>query len=674
MVVDALSRKERVNPKRIRAINMILQSSIKDRILTAHNEAVDEFAGLQKGLDEMIELRNDRALYYLDRIWVPLKGDAKVGEGQLIGHELVQETTEKILQIKDRLKVARDRQKSYADKRRKPLEFSVGDYVLLKVSPWIGVVRFGKKGKLAPRFVGPFEIIEKVSLVAYRLDLHEELNGVHDMFHVSNLKKCLADPTLKVPLDEIQVDAKLNFVEEPVEILEREFKKLKHSRVAIVKVRWNSKRDPEFTWEREDQMKLKSVFGYLYVTVFGMQGSVLGSYFGALTDEAVRNGTIKKVEKRGNVGEPSKDRNGRDANKRTRTVNAFATTMNPVKRENTGTWPKCTTCNSYHAPGGPYRTCYNYNRPSHLAKDCRSVPRNVNPINVRNPLLGHEYECGSTNHVRPACPRWNRVQGPGGNCPNQVVANNDGQGRRNQRNQARGRAFMLGAEEARQDSNIITGTFTLNKHFATTLFDSGADYSFVSTTFLPLLGLEPSDLGFKYEIEIASGQLVEFDKVIKGCKLEIEGHIFDIDLIPFGHGSFDVIIDQTPILKEGMSMILWAIEMEHYLEYIDNEVWKVIQNGNSKKRISTGKDGIVRVLSPVTAAEIQAVEKERKAKNILLMAIPKEHMRRFHGMDDAKEIWEAIRTRFGGNANSKKMQKAIFKQQFEAFKISNLKD
>ncbi|GJV40180.1 hypothetical protein Tco_1418620 [Tanacetum coccineum] len=103
---------------------------------------------------------------------------------------------------------------------------------------------------------------------------------------------------------------------------------------------------------------------------------------------------------------------------------------------------------------------------------------------------------------------------------------------------------------------------------------------------------------------------------------------------------------------------------EHNLEYLDQEVWKVIQNGNSKKRISTGKDGIVRVLSPVTAADIQAVEKERKAKNILLMAIPKEHMRRFHGMDDAKEIWEAIRTRFGGNANSKKMQKAVFKQQY----------
>ncbi|GJX08681.1 putative reverse transcriptase domain-containing protein [Tanacetum coccineum] len=365
VVVDALRRKER--------------SSIKDRILAAQKEAVDESAGLQKGLDKMIEQRSDGTLYYLDRIWVPLKGDvrtlimdedhklkysvhpgadkmyydlrdrywwsgmkkniaeyvsrcltclkvkakhqrpsgllqqpeipsmqealgtrldmsmayhpqtdgqsehtiqtmedmlrvcildfegswdvhlplAEVEEGQLIRPELVQETTEKISQIKDRLKAARVRQKSYADKRRKPLEFSVGDYVLLKVLPYKGVVCFGKKGKLAPRFVGPFEIIEKVGPIAYRLDLLEELNGVHDTFHVSNLKKCLADPTLQVPLDEIRVYAKLNYMEEPVEILEREFKKLKRSRITIVKVRWNSKHGLEFTWEREDQMKLK---------------------------------------------------------------------------------------------------------------------------------------------------------------------------------------------------------------------------------------------------------------------------------------------------------------------------------------------------------------------------------------------------------------------------------
>ncbi|GKE48001.1 hypothetical protein Tco_1479259 [Tanacetum coccineum] len=135
---------------------------------------------------------------------------AEVGEGQLIGPELVQGTTKKISQIKNRLKAA--------------------------LLPWKGVIRFGKKGKLAPRFVGPFEIVEKVGPVAYRLDLPEELNDVHDTFHASNLKKCLAGPTLKVPLDEIRVDAKLNFMEELVEILEREFKKLKRSRISIVKV------------------------------------------------------------------------------------------------------------------------------------------------------------------------------------------------------------------------------------------------------------------------------------------------------------------------------------------------------------------------------------------------------------------------------------------------------
>ncbi|GKD65175.1 reverse transcriptase domain-containing protein, partial [Tanacetum coccineum] len=155
--------------------------------------------------------------------------------------------------------------------------------------------------------------------------------------------------------------------------------------------------------------------------------------------------------------EPSKDKNGRDDNKRARTGNAFSTTVNPVRRENTSTWPKCTIYNSFHAPGRLCRTCYNCNRPSHLARDYRSVPRNVNPVNARNLTVRACYECGSTDHVRPACPRWNRAHGPGENRPNQVAANNRGQGRRNQGNQDRGRAFMLGAEEARQDSNIMTG-------------------------------------------------------------------------------------------------------------------------------------------------------------------------------------------------------------------------
>ncbi|GJU74116.1 putative reverse transcriptase domain-containing protein [Tanacetum coccineum] len=178
---------------------------------------------------------------------------------------------------------------------------------------------------------------------------------------------------------------------------------------------------------------------------------------GSLTDEVLRNGSIKKnLNKRGNGGEPSKDRNGREDNKITRTGNAFPTTINPVERENTGTVSKCTTCNTHHPPEAPCRTCFNCNRPDHFTKDCRVVPRNVNPMNARNPTIRACYECGSTNHIRSACPKLNRAQGPGGNRLNQALTNNGGQGRGNQENQTRGRAFMLEAEQARQNPNIMT--------------------------------------------------------------------------------------------------------------------------------------------------------------------------------------------------------------------------
>ncbi|GKE00915.1 putative reverse transcriptase domain-containing protein [Tanacetum coccineum] len=178
---------------------------------------------------------------------------AEVGDSQLTGPEIIHETTEKIVQIKSRIQAARDRQKSYADLRRKPLEFQVGDKVMLKVWPWKGVIRFGKRGKLNPRYIRPFKIIAKVGTVSYQLELPEQLSRVHSTFHVSNLKKCMSNETLVIPLDEIQIDDKLYIIEEPVEIMDREVKRLKQSRILIVKVRWNSRRGPEFTWE----MKIK---------------------------------------------------------------------------------------------------------------------------------------------------------------------------------------------------------------------------------------------------------------------------------------------------------------------------------------------------------------------------------------------------------------------------------
>nr|GEZ13049.1 putative reverse transcriptase domain-containing protein [Tanacetum cinerariifolium] len=161
----------------------------------------------------------------------------KVGEAHILGPELIQETTEKIVQIKERMQATWDRQKSYADLKR--------------------VVRFGKRGKLNPRYVGPFKVLKVIRKVAYKLDLPEELIRVHNTFHVSNLKKCHADEPLAVPSDGLHFDDKLHFVEESVKTVDHEVKRLKQSRIPLVKVRWNSKRGPEFTWEREDQFRKK---------------------------------------------------------------------------------------------------------------------------------------------------------------------------------------------------------------------------------------------------------------------------------------------------------------------------------------------------------------------------------------------------------------------------------
>ncbi|GJR04703.1 hypothetical protein Tco_0527687 [Tanacetum coccineum] len=197
---DALSRKERVKSRRVRGM-----------ILAAQSEAFKQenvLAERLHGLDQQMERKGDESLSPV--LW------AEIRESSLTGLKLVQETTDKK-----------------------------------------GVMRFGKKDKLAPRYVRPFEILERIGLVAYRLRLPEELNSMHDTFHVSNLKKCLADANLHVPLNEIKIDKTLHFVEEPVEIMDREVKSLKRSRIPLVKVRWNSKCGPEFTWEREDYMKSK---------------------------------------------------------------------------------------------------------------------------------------------------------------------------------------------------------------------------------------------------------------------------------------------------------------------------------------------------------------------------------------------------------------------------------
>ncbi|GKB87508.1 hypothetical protein Tco_0959780 [Tanacetum coccineum] len=236
VVTDALSRKERVKPRRVRAMAMTIQYGDDDDqlrlrwmiylvVLADTAESVRDTIRIEYCLASSSGWTKSPVLW------------EEIGDSSLTGLELVQETTDKVVMVKENPKATRDHQKSYADNRSKPLEF--------------------ERGKLAPRYVGPFEILERIGPIAYRLRLPKEFSGVHDTFHVSNLKKCLADASLHVPLDEIKVDKTLRFVEEPVEIMDRKVKSLKRSSILLVKVRWNSKRGPEFTWEREDYMKSK---------------------------------------------------------------------------------------------------------------------------------------------------------------------------------------------------------------------------------------------------------------------------------------------------------------------------------------------------------------------------------------------------------------------------------
>ena len=171
----------------------------------------------------------------------------EVGQRVLGSTDIVLQTTEKIQVIRDHLKVARSRQKSYADRRRSDLEFQVGDYVLLRVSPWKGVIRFRKRGKLGPRYIGPYKIIARVGEVAYRLELPEELSMIHNTFHVSQLRKCVRDESEKIPLEDIQVDERLNYIEKPVAIIERRTKTLRNKAIDLVKVQWQHRKGSEWT-------------------------------------------------------------------------------------------------------------------------------------------------------------------------------------------------------------------------------------------------------------------------------------------------------------------------------------------------------------------------------------------------------------------------------------------
>ncbi|GJR66668.1 putative reverse transcriptase domain-containing protein [Tanacetum coccineum] len=285
VVADALNQKERIKPLRVRALVMKVHTNLPEQILNAQTEALKGDNVKAKNLGRMIkkifEIRpyrawcfdkrtdgqSDRAIQTLEDMlrasvidfrssWdrhLPL---IKFSYNNSYHASIKHAPFEALYGWKCRSPVCWS-EKSNADVRHRLLEFNVDNKVMLKVSPWKGLIHFRKRKKLSPRYMGPFKVLERVGPMACELELPEELQGIHNTFHVSNLKKCLADENLVIPLDEVRLDDKLHFIKEPVKIVDQEVKQLKQSRIPIVKVCWNSHRGLEFTWEREDQIKNK---------------------------------------------------------------------------------------------------------------------------------------------------------------------------------------------------------------------------------------------------------------------------------------------------------------------------------------------------------------------------------------------------------------------------------
>ncbi|GJW36819.1 putative reverse transcriptase domain-containing protein [Tanacetum coccineum] len=638
---------------------------------------------------------------------------AEIGDSGLIGPELVQETTDKVVVIRDRLKAVRDRQKSYADNRRKRLEFQVSDHVMLKVLPWKGVVRFGKKGKLALRFVGPFKILDRIGPVAYRLRLPEELSSV---------------------------DKTLRFVEEPLEIIDREVKTLKRRKIPIVKVRWNSKCGPEFTLEREDHMKAKFFarlsegIGICFASVMSpskrkfhwgiMRSTGIKRYIDpisgckiwrtnrkcripidlypckveeSMTMKKVGDQTIgvirrRRIDKEGNVSRfqeyhtsdeeeeefsehPPYNKYGFVDHPQLQMEdqrNKFAPYPLPPQEGNMNGWltddtkdsdlestasnqPMSLTMEDIvtnnlnngndNGNGGGNNGCTykgfvvcgprDFDGTGGAVALTRWIEKMESVIDNSECLANQRVKYAASSFIGKALTWWNtQVQARGRDaanamawddfkallttefCPNNEIKKLEGEfwnhssvgvdhvgytdqfhelamlvphvavhngtlakagEKRKERDEASksesvgkdkkkakgGRGFVATVPPRREngnfpkcarcngfhaekgpciDPNVVTGTYSLNNLYATVLFDSGVDFSFISTKFAPLLNEKPSIANLRYVIEVANGKNEEVNRIFRGYRLELGDSIFPIDLIPLGQGSFDVIV------------------------------------------------------------------------------------------------------------------------------------
>ncbi|GJV88737.1 putative reverse transcriptase domain-containing protein [Tanacetum coccineum] len=282
----------------------------------------------------------------------------------------------------------------------------------------------------------------------------------------------------------------------------------------------------------------------------------------------IRCGTLSKgSEKRKEVEESSKQGSWGNDNKRVKVGKGFVV-ANPHRNKYAGSYPKCAKCWAYHPEGGPCQVCFSCQKLGHFARDCRMPVKQVAPINaVRGEHKSRTcYECGSRDHFRNTYPKLNRAPGQVGN--RLTIEGN--RNTRNNGNQARGRAFNVNSVGALHDPKVVTGSFSLNNHFATVLFDSGADFNFISTEYVSLLNLKPSIMKPGYVIEVADGKNVEVDRIICGCKLELGNSMFTIDLIPLGYKLEDILVvrDFPEVFPEDLSGLPPQRQLEFRIDLI----------------------------------------------------------------------------------------------------------